>query len=120
MSINKRNIDSDELAKPSQGNALSTGTGTHEVNRRKAEKTADDPQRRGVEGRKAGPHPPIGTPGDLCVRDTDEPMTANQAEHLHILTEEAGEAFDPTLSRDAAESQIRRLQHRAGYKPQSQ
>lgn len=117
MSINKRNIDTDELAKPSQGNALPAGTGTHDVNRRNAEKSAADPQRRGVEGRKAGPRPPAGTPEDLCVRDIDEPMTADQAEHLRILAEEAGEAFGATLSRDAAERQIRRLQHRAGFKP---
>jgi hypothetical protein len=116
MSINKRNIDTDELAKPSQGNALPAGTGTHQVNRRNAEKAVQDPRLRGVEGRKAGPRPPVATPDDLCVRAVDEPMTADQADHLRILCEEAGEAFDPTLSRDAADRQIRRLQHRAGFK----
>ena len=117
MSINKRNIDTNELAKPSQGNALPSGTGTHEVNRRRTGEAAEDRQRRGVEGRKAGPLPPVGASEDLCVRDPDEKMTEDQAEHLRILSEEAGEQFDPSLTRDAAERQVRRLQHRAGYKP---
>jgi len=30
---------------------------------------------------------------------------------------EAGEPFDPSLTRDAAERQIDRLQRRAGFKP---
>ena len=117
MSINKRNIDTDEIAKPSQGNAMPSGTGTHDVRRVAAERAAEDPRRRGVEGRKAGPLPPVGAPENLCVRDADQAMTADQAEHLRILCEEAGEEFDPALSRDAAERQILRLQHRAGYKP---
>src|SRR5215208_480025 len=117
MSINKRNIDTNELAKPSQGNTLPAGTGTHEVNRRRAQEAAEDRQMRGVAGRKAGPLPPVATPEDLCVRDPDEKMTADQAEHLRVLCEQAGEEFDPSLTRDAAARQIRRLQHRAGYKP---
>ena len=63
------------------------------------------------------PLPPVAAPDDLCVRDMDEAMTEDQAEHLRILCEEAGEDFDPTLHRDEAERQIRRLQHKAGYKP---
>jgi hypothetical protein len=51
------------------------------------------------------------------VRDPDQTMTADQAEHLRILCGEAGEEFDPSLARDAAERQIHRLQHRAGCKP---
>ena len=51
------------------------------------------------------------------MRDIDAPMSADQAEHLRILCEEAGEPFDPTLSREFAERQIHRLQHRAGFKP---
>jgi hypothetical protein len=116
MSSNKRNIDIDELAKPSQGNALPSGTGTHDVNRRHAEKAAADRQMRGVAARKAGPLPPIETPDDLCVRP-DAPMSEDEAEHLRILCEEAGEPFDPSLTTEAAERQIRRLQHRAGHKP---
>src|SRR3954467_10254219 len=114
MSINKRNVDTDEIAKQSQGNAMPSGTGTHAVHRHEAERTAEDRQRLGVEGRNAGPRP---EPDDLCVRDPDEPMSADQAEHLRLLCQEAGEAFDPSWTRDAAERQINRLQHRAGYKP---
>ena len=117
MSINKRNIDTDEIAKPSQGNAMPSGTGAHAVHRHQAEKAAEDRHRLGVEGRKAGPAPTPAAPDDLCVRDPDEKMSAEQAEHLRILCEQAGEKFDPSLTRDAAERQIHRLQHRAGYKP---
>ena len=117
MSINKRNLDTDEIAKQSQGNAMPSGTGTHAVHRREAERAAEDRQRLGVEGRNAGPLPTPSAPDDLCVRDTDEKMSADQAEHLRILCQEAGENFDPSLTRDAAERQIHRLQHRAGYKP---
>lgn len=120
MSINKRNIDADEVAKPSQGNALPSGTGAHDVNRRRAEEAAEDRhdrQMRGVAGRKAGPLPPVAAPDDLCVRDADATMSDDQAEHLRILCAEAGEDFDPSLTREAAERQIARLQHRAGYKP---
>jgi uncharacterized membrane protein len=117
MSINKRNVDTDEIAKPSQGNAMPSGTGTHERHRHDAERAGEERQRLGVEGRKAGPAPTPAAPDDLCVRAPDEEMSADQAEHLRILCQEAGEAFDPTLTRDAAERQIERLQHRAGYKP---
>jgi hypothetical protein len=122
MSINKRNIDTDEIAqesssKESQGNATPTGTGTHAVHRRDAERAAEDRQRLGVEGRNAGPRPEPAAPDDLCVRDPDELMSEDQAEHLRILCQEAGEDFDPPWTRDAAERQINRLQHRAGYKP---
>ena len=76
-----------------------------------------DTQLRGVAARKAGPQQPAGTPDDLCVRDADEPMTDDQARHLRILCEEAGEPFDRSLTRDAAERQIDRLQRRAGFNP---
>lgn len=105
------------LAKPTRGNEMPSGTGTRALRRQQAEAAAEDRQMRGVEGRRAGPLPPAGTPNDLCVRDTDEPMTDEQAEHLRILCGEAGEAFDASLTRDAAARQIHRLQHRAGYKP---
>jgi hypothetical protein len=117
MSINKRNVDTDEIAKESQGNAMPSGTGTHAVHRREAERAAEDRHQLGVEGRNAGPRPTPSAPDDLCVQDLDAKMTADQAEHLRILCEEAGEEFDPSLTRDAAERQIHRLQHRAGYKP---
>ena len=53
----------------------------------------------------------------ISVRDADQPMTDDQAEHLRVLCEEAGEPFDPSLTRDTAERHIRRLQRRAGFKP---
>jgi hypothetical protein len=117
MSINKRNIDTEEIAKESQGNAMPSGTGTHAVHRHDADRAAEDRRHLGVEGRNAGPRPTPAASDDLCVRDLDEPVSADQAEHLRILCQEAGEAFDPSLTRDAAERQIHRLQHRAGYKP---
>ena len=117
MSINKRNVDTGELSPESPGPIRPSGTGTHARHRRELERAAEDAQMRGVQGRKAGPQPPTGTPSDLCVRDPDEPMTDDQAEHLRVLCEEAGEPFDPSLTRDAAERQIQRLQRRAGFKP---
>ena len=122
MSINKRNLDTPNLdpgetARESQGNAMPSGTGTHAVHRREAERAAPDRHQLGVTGRNAGPRPKPAAQGDLCVRDPDEKMSAEQAEHLRLLCQEAGEAFDPSLTSDAAERQIHRLQHRAGYKP---
>ena len=117
MSINKRNIDRGEISPESPGPIRPSGTGTHARHRHDAERASQDAQLRGVEARKAGPQPPSGTPEDLCVRDTDEPMTGDQAEHLRILCKEAGEPFDPSLTRDAAERQVDRLQRRAGFKP---
>ncbi len=104
MSINKRNIDTGEVSKPSPGPIRPSGTGNHATHRRENELAAEDAQRRDDEA-------------ELCEDDPDEPMTADQAEHLRLLCEEADEDFDPSLSRDAAERQIRRLQHQAGYKP---
>lgn len=118
MGINKRNIDSDELSKDSPGPVRPSGTGTHAAQRREAERTAEDPQRRGLEGRKAG------TPGAELISgeregegDPDGPMTDEQAEHLQLLCEEAGEPFDRWLTQGAAERRIRALQRRAGFKP---
>src|SRR5438874_4954045 len=105
MSINKRNIDTGDVSKPSPGPIRPSGTGSHATHRRENELAAEDRQRRGVAGRKAGPLPPIAAPADLCVRDMDEAMTEDQAEHLRILCAEAGEDFDPALSREAAERQ---------------
>jgi hypothetical protein len=117
MSINKRNIDTGEVSKPSPGPIRPRGTGNHATHRRENELAAEDAQRRGVAAREAGPLPPVAAPDDLCVRDMDEPMTMEQAEHLRILCEEAGEDFDSSLSREIAERQIRGLQHKTGQKP---
>ena len=117
MSINKRNIDTEELGKPSQGTAMPSGTGSHEMHRRQAERAAADPQRRGAEGRKAG------TPGraelglSTTEIDPDAPMSAEQSEYLRVLCEQTGEPFDPWLTQAAADRRIRALQRRAGFKP---
>ena len=119
MGIDKRNIDTDELSKESPGPIRPSGTGTHEVNHREAERAAEDPQRRGLEGRKAG------APGRAELisaeregeADPEGPMTDEQAEHLEILCEQAGEPFDRWLTYSAAERRIRALQRRAGFKP---
>jgi hypothetical protein len=54
LSGNKRNIDTDELSKPSQGNALPTGTGAHAQHRREEEVETADNKEKGRAGRKAG------------------------------------------------------------------
>jgi len=119
MGIDKRNIDTEELSKDSPGPVRPSGTGTHATHRREAERAAEDAQRRGLEGRKAG------TPGRAELisggpedeADPDGPMTDEQAEHLQLLCEEAGEPFDRWLTYSAAERRIRALQRRAGFKP---
>jgi hypothetical protein len=54
LSQNKRNVDTDELAKPSQGNQSPTGTATHEAHRVEAEDAAEDNKAKGTAGRKEG------------------------------------------------------------------
>jgi hypothetical protein len=44
----------------------------------------------------------------------DETMTGAQASYLKTLCEEAGEAFDPGLSKAAASKRIDALQQRTG------
>ncbi|MGQ9371412.1 DUF3072 domain-containing protein [Azospirillum sp. A39] len=44
----------------------------------------------------------------------DEPMTGAQASYLKTLSEEAGEDFDPGLSKAAASERIDALQHKTG------
>ena len=101
MSSNKRNIDTDDVSKPDPGPIRPSGTANH---RRENELAEEDRQRRDADAA-------------LCEGDPDEPMTMEQAEQLRILCEEAAEDFDPTLSHEAAERQIRRLQHKARHKP---
>jgi hypothetical protein len=101
MSSDKRNIETGEVSKPSPGPIRPTGTANH---RRENELAEEDRQRRD-------------TDADLCDGDPDEPMTAEQAVELRLLCEEADEDFDPSLSREAAERQIRRLQHKSGLQP---
>jgi hypothetical protein len=44
----------------------------------------------------------------------DEPMTGAQASYLKTLSEEAGEAFDPALTKAEASKRIDDLQARTG------
>lgn len=44
----------------------------------------------------------------------DEPMTGAQASYLQTLSEEAGEQFDPDLSKADASKKIDDLQHVTG------
>ena len=44
----------------------------------------------------------------------DQPMTGAQASYLKTLTEEAGEEFDPSISKADASKRIDELQERTG------
>lgn len=44
----------------------------------------------------------------------DEPMTGAQASYLQTLSEEAGEEFDPNLSKAQASKRIDQLQEKTG------
>ena len=44
----------------------------------------------------------------------DEPMTGAQASYLQTLSQEAGEAFDETLTKAEASKRIDELQQRTG------
>ena len=101
MSSDKRNIDSGDVSKSNPGPIRAVGSGSH---RRENELAEQDRQRRDAAA-------------ELCEDDQGQPMTDAQAEQLRLLCEEVGEDFDPSLSRDAAERQIRRLQHKVGQKP---
>lgn len=59
-------------------------------------------------------------PGSNTIKDPedwttgDEPMTGAQASYLKTLSEEAGEEFDPNLSKADASRRIDELQARTG------
>lgn len=59
-------------------------------------------------------------PGSNTIKDPadwttgDERMTGAQASYLKTLTEEAGEAFDPNLSKAEASQRIDELQAKTG------
>jgi hypothetical protein len=59
-------------------------------------------------------------PGSNTVKDPedwttgDEPMTGAQASYLKTLSEEAGEEFDPTLTKAEASRRIDALQEKTG------
>jgi hypothetical protein len=44
----------------------------------------------------------------------EEPMTGAQASYLKTLAEQAGESFDPSLTKAAASQRIDELQERTG------
>jgi hypothetical protein len=54
LSQNKRNIDTDELSKPSAGNQQPAGTATHDMHRVEAADEADGNKAKGTAGRKEG------------------------------------------------------------------
>jgi hypothetical protein len=101
MSSDKRNIDTGEVSKPDPDPIRPSGTANH---RRENELAEEDRQRRD-------------DAAELCEDDPDQPMTVEQSEQLRLLCEEADEDFDPALSCEAAERQIRRLQHKAERRP---
>jgi hypothetical protein len=59
-------------------------------------------------------------PGNSTEKDPDnwvtgdEPMTGAQGSYLKTLSEEAGEAFDPSMSKADASKRIDELQERTG------
>lgn len=110
MAQSGRTINSDGLEKPTRGNEAPTGTGTHAAHRHQAEREAEDRRAEGLAGNLKG---------EVRVVDVDhgEPMTEDQAAHLRILCAEAGEEFEPNLTRYQADQRIRDYQRRAGYKP---
>jgi hypothetical protein len=59
-----------------------------------------------------GPSNRVKDPEDWTTGD--EPMTGAQASYLKTLSEEAGEAFDPGLSKAEASKRIDELQQRTG------
>ena len=64
---------------------------------------------------KADPEPGSNTVKDPADWTTgDEPMTGAQASYLKTLSEEAGEAFDPELSKADASRRIDELQAKTG------
>lgn len=44
----------------------------------------------------------------------DEPMTGAQGSYLKTLSDEAGEEFDPNLTKAGASKRIEELQHKTG------
>jgi hypothetical protein len=83
-----------------------------------AAKHQDSPQRHG--SRHAGNPKLDPDPASNTVKDPedwttgDEPMTGAQASYLKTLSEEAGEPFEPDLSKAEASRRIDALQERTG------
>jgi hypothetical protein len=65
--------------------------------------------------REAGQEPPSNLEKDPSDWVTgDEPMTGAQASYLKTLSEEAGEEFDPALTKADASRRIDELQEKTG------
>ena len=59
----------------------------------------------------SGPTKPIQTPADqITPANPENQMTGDQADRLRALCDETGEAFDSTLSQEAAARRIEELQ----------
>ena len=75
-----------------------------------------------MESPRRDDEPPGGTPPpeEAARKDPDEwvtgeePMTAAQASYLETLSREAGEPFDPNLTKADASKRIDELQERTG------
>jgi hypothetical protein len=109
MSRNSRNIDSDDL------DSKRGGIGTHATHRNKAAAAERDTKAVGREAHRADANAGAGHPRQHG--EAGEPMTADQAERLRILSAEAAEPFDASLDRREADRRIDDLQRRAGHKP---
>ena len=70
-----------------------------------SDRIPDDPKQRPVGNAEKDP--------EGWVTD-DEPMTGAQASYLKTLSEEAGEEFDPGLSKAEASEKIDALQEKTG------
>jgi hypothetical protein len=83
-----------------------------------AAKHQDNPHRHGrrhADNPKTDPNPGSNTVKDPEDWTTgDEPMTGAQASYLKTLCEEAGEPFEPGLSKAEASHRIDALQERTG------
>jgi hypothetical protein len=109
VSKNPRNIDRDDLGE-TRG-----GIGTHATNRNQAAAAERDNRMVGREGHRADPMAAAGH--GQQHGDANQPMTADQAARLRILSAEAAEPFDQSLDRLAADQRIDELQRQAGRKP---
>ncbi|MFL5287765.1 MAG: DUF3072 domain-containing protein [Rhodopila sp.] len=109
MSKNPHNIDSDDLQ------SQRGGIGTHATHRNEAAAAERDSRAVGREAHRADPAAGAGHPRQHGA--AGEPMTADQAERLRILSAEAAEPFDASLDRVEADRRIDDLQRRAGRKP---
>src|SRR3954447_17906876 len=110
MSRNPRNIDSDDL------DSRRSGIGTHATHRNEAAEAERDNRAVGREAHRADPAAGAGHPRQGGA--AGEPMTADQAERLRILSAEAAEPFDASLDRVEADRRNDHLPRGGGPQPQ--